>query len=44
MRILGPPIYEWFSHNFFVAAVAIGTVAVMVYFLYAANKKKGRYR
>lgn len=43
MRVLGPPAYEWVSHNLFVATLVIGVVAVMGYFLYA-SKKKGRYR
>jgi hypothetical protein len=44
MSLVGPPLYEWFSHNAFVIALIIGSVAVMGYFFYAAGKKKGRYR
>lgn len=43
MRVLGPPVYEWVSHNLFVAAVVIGVIAVMGYFLFT-SKKRGRYR
>lgn len=44
MTVLGPPLYEWMSHNLFVIALAIGSVAAMVYFIINVGKKKGRYR
>ncbi|WP_164553276.1 EYxxD motif small membrane protein [Brevibacillus marinus] len=44
MRILGPPLYEWFSHNLFVGALIVGTVAVMIFFAVNTARKKGRYR
>ncbi len=44
MSIVGPPIYEWLSHNLFVVALAIASVAVMVYFIINVGRKKGRYR
>lgn len=44
MSLVGPPLYEWFSHNFFVAALAIGAIAVMIYFIINVGRKKGRYR
>ena len=44
MSIIGPPLYEWFSHNLFAAALAIGSIAVMVYFIINVGRKKGRYR
>jgi len=39
--LIGSALYEWMSHNLFVAAAIVGVVAVMLYFAY---KKKGRYR
>ncbi|WP_268898746.1 EYxxD motif small membrane protein [Brevibacillus migulae] len=42
--LVGTPLYEWASHNFFVLALAIGSLAAIGYFLYHANAKKGRYR
>jgi hypothetical protein len=42
--IVGSPLYEWFSHNLFVLALAVGVVAAMGYYLYRIGKRKGRYR
>lgn len=42
--LVGPPLYEWLSHNLFIIAVVIGVVAVMGYYLYQGRKKRGRYR
>jgi cbb3-type cytochrome oxidase subunit 1 len=43
--IVGTAWYEWFSHNAFVLALAIGVVGAMAYFIYnSLGKKKGRYR
>lgn len=44
MSILGPPLYEWFTHNLFVAALIIGAIAAMIYFAVHVTRKKGRYR
>ncbi|CAM5796811.1 MULTISPECIES: EYxxD motif small membrane protein [Brevibacillus] len=44
MTIVGPPLYEWFSHNVFVIAIIIACVAAMGYFFYNTRKNKGRYR
>jgi len=40
---IGPPLYEWFSHNLLVLGLVGGAVAAAVYFFFA-TKKKGRYR
>lgn len=42
--VVGPPIYEWITHNLFVVLAVIGVVAVMGYYLYSNGKRKGRYR
>ncbi|WP_421617127.1 EYxxD motif small membrane protein [Brevibacillus sp. TJ4] len=42
--LYGPGLYEWLSHNAFVIAMIIAVIAVMIYFAYTANKKRGRYR
>ncbi|MGD8191806.1 EYxxD motif small membrane protein [Brevibacillus ginsengisoli] len=44
MILIGPHLYEWISHNLFVAALAIASIAVMVYFIINVGRKKGRYR
>ncbi|QQE74936.1 hypothetical protein KDJ56_03010 [Brevibacillus composti] len=44
MSFVGPPLYEWISHNLFVIAIIIGCVAVMGYFFYNTRRNKGRYR
>lgn len=44
MLTVGPPLYEWLSHNFFVIVAIIGVIAVMGYYAYNAGRKKGRYR
>lgn len=40
----GPPAYEWISHNLFVVAVTIGSLAVIGYYLYRAARDKERSR
>lgn len=42
--VIGPPFYEWVSHNLFVLALVVGSAGAMVYFIYYTGKKKGRYR
>jgi len=43
--VVGTEWYEWFSHNAFVLALAIGAVGAMAYYVYnRAGKKRGRYR
>lgn len=41
---VGSPLYEWVSHNLLVIALAVGSLGAIGYFLYQANRKKGRYR
>ncbi len=44
MAVVGSTLYEWVSHNLFVAALAVGSVAVMIAFIVNTGRKKGRYR
>ncbi|UFJ41016.1 hypothetical protein LOK74_00160 [Brevibacillus humidisoli] len=44
MSVIGPPLYEWFSHNLFVAALIIGAVVAMIVFAVNTARRKGRYR
>ncbi|MGZ0051944.1 EYxxD motif small membrane protein [Brevibacillus gelatini] len=42
--IVGTPLYEWLSHNLFVAAMIVGAIGVVGYYVFYASKRKGRYR
>ncbi|MBO8164741.1 MAG: hypothetical protein H0Z34_13650 [Brevibacillus sp.] len=44
MSIIGPPLYEWFSHNLAVVALTVGSVVAMILFAVNTARKKGRYR
>ncbi|MFM1654327.1 EYxxD motif small membrane protein [Brevibacillus sp. B_LB10_24] len=43
MGMVGPPIYEWITHNLFVIVLVVAVVAVLIY-AFAVGRKKGWYR
>lgn len=42
--IVGTPLYEWMSHNFFVMAMILGVIGVVGYYAFYSFRRKGRYR
>lgn len=44
MSIIGPPLYEWFSHNLALFVIILGSLVTMILFLVNTSRKKGRYR